>query len=253
MLRSLTIRVAVLAAGLSAGVSAHALEHVTLSNGFSYDCSRHESVDSGHVRLYLLTSDGKASDNFIDRPSQDIATIELLPDPPKTPEPTRATAQTPVLASTSVAAQSAPTDLRDLLAHAGTQHNIDVDLLASVVHAESGGQVKAVSRAGAQGLMQLMPSTAHDLGVTDTFQADQNINGGTAYLDMLLTRYDDPHNPKRGLDLALAAYNAGPAAVDRYHGIPPYPETRAYVSRVEREFIRRKAVLKSAANVASAH
>ena len=120
------------------------------------------------------------------------------------------------------------------LVAAGTAHNIDEDLLASVIKAESGGHVKAVSRAGAQGLMQLMPSTAHTLGVTDSFKADQNIAGGTAYLDTLLKRYKD------NLALALAAYNAGPGAVDRYRGIPPFRETRAYVARVIREFNRRK-------------
>jgi soluble lytic murein transglycosylase-like protein len=99
-------------------------------------------------------------------------------------------------------------------------HNLDVDLLASVVRAESGGNIHAVSRTGAQGLMQLMPGTAAELGVTDSFRADQNINGGTAYLDALLVRYHDH------LALALAAYNAGPAAVDKYHGVPPYRETR---------------------------
>jgi soluble lytic murein transglycosylase-like protein len=82
--------------------------------------------------------------------------------------------------------------------------------------------------------MQLMPGTAAELGVADSFRADQNINGGTAYLDALLVRYHDH------LALALAAYNAGPAAVDKYHGVPPYRETRTYVARVIREFNRRK-------------
>src|SRR5581483_12136700 len=93
---------------------------------------------------------------------------------------------------------------------------------------------RAVSRTGAQGLMQLMPATAADLGVQDSFRPDQNVRGGSTYLDALLTRYHD------NLALALAAYNAGPAAVDRYHGIPPYRETRAYVARVMNEFKHRK-------------
>jgi soluble lytic murein transglycosylase-like protein len=124
--------------------------------------------------------------------------------------------------------------MREMLVHAGVAHNIDEDLLASVVHAESGGQVKAVSRTGAKGLMQLMPGTASAMAVDDVFQPEQNIAGGTAYLDALLTRYHD------NLALALAAYNAGPGAVDKYHGVPPYRETREYVVRVIREFNRRK-------------
>ena len=82
--------------------------------------------------------------------------------------------------------------------------------------------------------MQLMPATASEMGVQDAFRPDQNIAGGTAYLDELLTRYRD------NIALALAAYNAGPGAVDRYHGVPPYRETKEYVARVIREFNRRK-------------
>ena len=126
-----------------------------------------------------------------------------------------------------------------MISKAGASHNLDVDLLASVVRAESGGNIHAVSRTGAQGLMQLMPGTAAQLGVADSFRADQNINGGTAYLDALLVRYHD------NLALALAAYNAGPAAVDKYHGVPPYRETRIYVARVIREFNRRKQLEKA--------
>ena len=121
-----------------------------------------------------------------------------------------------------------------MLTRAGAVHNIYADLLASVMKAESNGNARAVSRAGAEGLMQLMPATASQLGVHNSFAPEQNISGGTAYLDALLTRYHDD------IKLAVAAYNAGPAAVDRYHGIPPYAETRAYVARVIREFNRRK-------------
>jgi soluble lytic murein transglycosylase-like protein len=81
--------------------------------------------------------------------------------------------------------------------------------------------------------MQLMPATAANLGVADSFKPGENVRGGSTYLDALLTRYHD------NLSLALAAYNAGPAAVDRYHGIPPFHETQVYVARVIHEFNRR--------------
>lgn len=205
---------------LAPATSAFALKHVTLRSGFSYDCSRLETVDSGRVRLYLNAPDG-SSGNYVELRQDEIASVEAMPDPP------------PATHTQSAAAAPAK-DMRQMLAHAGERHDIDVDLLASVVKAESGGNARAVSRTGAQGLMQLMPGTAQQLGVTDSFVPEQNINGGTAYLDALLTRYHD------NLALALAAYNAGPAAVDRYHGIPPFRETRAYVARVMREFKRRK-------------
>jgi soluble lytic murein transglycosylase-like protein len=225
-------RRALLAASFLAASSlpACALEHVTLRNGFSYDCARQQPLDAGHVRLFT-SADGN---NFIDIPAADIASIETLPDPPP-PQPTPTPAAAPVA------------DIPTLLQSAGSRHNIDAELLASVVHAESGFNPHAVSRAGAHGLMQLMPTTAAQLGVTDAFQPDENIAGGSAYLDALLTRYHDD------LKLALAAYNAGPAAVDRYHGIPPFRETRAYVARVMTEFKRRKLALQAAAKQAAQH
>jgi soluble lytic murein transglycosylase-like protein len=211
--------------------AAHAFQRVTLRNGFSYDCARYEPLDASHIRLFLTIQapDTQASD-FIDLTRQSIATIETLPDPPPPPP-------------TTVAAVGVPTaNVPELLNQAGAQHHIDADLLASVVRAESGGRTNAISRTGARGLMQLMPGTAHQLGVDDSFRADQNIAGGSTYLDQLLIRYD-PNNDTHGLALALAAYNAGPAAVDRYHGIPPFRETRAYVVRVMNEFKRRKLAL----------
>jgi len=210
--------------------TAHALERVNLTTGFSYDCTRSEPVDAAHMRLYLYVPGGQPDADFVVIASHQITSVETIPDPPADagPVPVAAASKQPIA------------DVPQLLARAGAQHNIDVDLLASIVNTESGGRSHAVSRTGARGLMQLMPQTAHNLGVDDAFQPDQNIAGGTAYLDALLNRYD-PQGDKHGLDLALAAYNAGPAAVDRCHGIPPYRETRAYVARVEREFIRRKA------------
>ena len=95
-----------------------------------------------------------------------------------------------------------------------------------MIRAESNGDVHAVSRAGARGLMQLMPGTAAGCGIADPFDPTQNVSCGTSYLRSLLNRYHD------NVTLAVAAYNAGPGAVDRYHGVPPYAETRAYVVRV---------------------
>lgn len=206
--------------------AAFALEHVTLSNGFELDCVRHEALGGDVVRLYM-----RGDNNYQDMKAVEIARIEILPDPP----PLQPQAQT-ASAKFAAAVQTGPTatEMGQMLANAGAAHNIDEDLLASVIHAESGGRVKAVSRTGARGLMQLMPSTAREVGVQDAFRPEQNIAGGTAYLDTLLKRYKD------NLALALAAYNAGPGAVDRYRGIPPFRETRAYVTRVIREFNRRK-------------
>lgn len=223
--RTLHSRIILLACAAFAWTAGlHAAERVTLRNGFSYDCAHREPLNNGRIRLFL-SADANAS--YIDLPATEIESVAAVPEPPAATAPTTAKTDSSV---------------RDLLPSAGAQHDIDVELLASVIHAESDGRANAVSRTGAQGLMQLMPETARQLGVHDSFRPDENINGGTAYLDTLLTRYHD------NLALALAAYNAGPAAVDRYRGIPPYRETRAYVARVMTEFKRRKLQLAHAAN-----
>jgi soluble lytic murein transglycosylase-like protein len=111
---------------------------------------------------------------------------------------------------------------------AAVQFGLPAALIKAVVKAESNYQVRAVSPAGAQGLMQLMPATARELGVTDPFDIDQNIRGGAQYLRNMLDQFDGD------LHLALSAYNAGPGTVARYAGNVPYAETRAYVQRVMR-------------------
>jgi len=214
-------------------LTARAAERITLRNGFEMSCSHHIVADS-RVRLYL----SPGTDNYIEVAPGDIAKVESVPDPPVAPHepatipPPQNTSHTPGGAQGGEARLSSA-DLGEMLANAGHAHNLDVDLLASVVKAESGGNVHAISRTGARGLMQLMPGTAAELGVADSFRPDQNVRGGSTYLDSLLTRYHD------NLALALAAYNAGPAAVDKYHGIPPYRETKLYVARVIHEFNRR--------------
>lgn len=203
----------------AAGTPLRAAEHITLRNGFDLICD-HREVAGDRVRLYLTPT----ATNFTEVASSDIVSSEFvqLPAPPQAE-------------SDAMPADPTPQQIREMAAKAGRAQNLDVDLLASVIRAESNGNVHAVSRAGARGLMQLMPRTASDLGVSDSFRADQNIKGGTAYLNDLLKRYHDD------LALALAAYNAGPAAVDKYHGIPPYRETRLYVARIIHDFNRRKA------------
>jgi soluble lytic murein transglycosylase-like protein len=105
------------------------------------------------------------------------------------------------------------------------EHRVQPALVKAVIAAESNFDPGAVSRKGARGLMQLMPETAEELGVDDSFEPSANVRGGTRYLRSMLDRYGD-------LSRAIAAYNAGPTAVDRYGGIPPYRETQDYVNRV---------------------
>jgi soluble lytic murein transglycosylase-like protein len=208
-------------------------ERVTLRNGFEMRCDHHAEAE-GRVRLFLSAGE----DNYIEFMPSEIADVENVADPPS-PTIATAPAEHPATASpepvpeTAKDAKLSPADLHEMLAKASVDHNLDVDLLASLVKAESGGNAHAVSRAGARGLMQLMPGTAAELGVGDSFKPDQNVRGGSTYLDALLSNY---HN---NLALALAAYNAGPGAVAKYHGIPPFHETRAYVARVIHEFNRR--------------
>ncbi len=209
-------------------------ERVTLANGFAVNCDHHAPAGD-NIRLFLTAGE----DNYIEFPAERIAAIEQLLALPASvaAAPDAAAIQT----SNRKLSQA---DLAEILSRAGNDHDLDVDLLASVVKAESGGNARAVSSAGAQGLMQLMPATAGGLGVADSFQPAQNVAGGSAYFDALLTRYHD------NLALALAAYNAGPAAVDRYRGIPPYRETRAYVARVIHEFNRRVQAREAEARLA---
>ncbi len=109
---------------------------------------------------------------------------------------------------------------------ASEKYDIDPNLIKAVIRQESNFNPSAVSSAGAQGLMQLMPLTAQSLGVTDSMDIEQNVDAGAHYLDELLEKYNGDE------ELALAAYNAGPSTVDKYDGIPPYEETENYVSSV---------------------
>lgn len=145
-----------------------------------------------------------------------------------TPEASHSQPAPPGPVSTKEPAIPAKDQIEASIAKAARRHSLPPELIRAVVRAESGYQVGAVSPAGAQGLMQLMPGTANEMGVADPFDIDQNIDGGSKYLRAMLDRFDGD------VKLALSAYNAGPGTVARYNGNVPYPETRQYVERVMR-------------------
>lgn len=138
-----------------------------------------------------------------------------------------------VLTAVTAAAQAAPNqaDLKNLFVQAGRIYDIDPDLLQAIAEVESGGDPSSVSPKGALGLMQLMPTTASAFSVVDPFDPSANVMGAADFLRYLGHRF--ANNPGlQGLPVLLAAYNAGPGAVEKYGGIPPFPETREYVRRV---------------------
>ena len=130
-----------------------------------------------------------------------------------------------VIAPKARAAGPATGDFDGIIRRAANRTGVRAALIKAVIAAESNFKPDAVSRVGAQGLMQLMPATARELGVRRPFGVVENIDGGSRYLRAMLDRYGD-------VTRALAAYNAGPTAVDRHGGVPPYRETKAYVKRV---------------------
>src|SRR5438477_756949 len=253
---SLTTKIAFFfAVGFMAAQSL-ATDVAILRNGFTI---RHESrAPLGETTRLFLTSDGS---NFVDIRTAEIDRIEqdLTPAPavqtpaPEATAPSSAPAQTPTLAPIGraagnlVAPPPAPSiNVADVVGAASGRYRLDPDLVNSVIRAESGFKVHAVSPKGAQGLMQLMPGTASKLGIQNAFDPAANVDGGTRYLRELLERYN--------FDIvkALAAYNAGPQRVEQYKGVPPYRETRLYVASIVRDFNRKKLAQQKAATANSA-
>jgi len=139
---------------------------------------------------------------------------------------TSALARSDLASEATRAGSDADVPYADLIDRAAARYGIDRNVLRGLIRAESGFNARATSPAGAAGLTQLMPATARSLGVTNPYDPAQAIEGGAKYLRQQLDAFGGDYR------LALAAYNAGPAAVRRYGGVPPYPETQAYVQRV---------------------
>jgi soluble lytic murein transglycosylase-like protein len=200
---------------VAVAVSSQAGEFAVLSNGFRIHADRH-TVEGAVVRL-------QTADGVIELPASSVTAFEkedyVAPAPAPAAVPPESAAE-PNL------------NPRELVTQAAQHAGLPPAIVHSIARAESGYREDAVSPKGAIGIMQLMPSTAADLHA-DPRDPAQNADAGARYLRDLLEKYEnDPHQVSK----AVAAYNAGPAAVDKYHGVPPYPETVQYVNRVLKEY-----------------
>jgi len=200
--------------------SAVAGEYVVLSNGFRIHAESH-SAEGSVIRL-------QTAQGAIEIPTASVAAIEKEEyTPPSSESPKPAPAAESAKPSENLTPQ-------ELITRAAIQAGLPPEIVHSIARAESNYRTDAVSPKGAIGLMQLMPATAAELNA-DPHDPAQNAEAGARYLRELLLKYErDPHQVSK----AIAAYNAGPAAVDKYNGIPPYAETIEYVKRVLKEYER---------------
>jgi len=198
---------------------ASASDLARLRNGFTIR-HEHRAAVGENTRLFLSVDNS----SYVDVPTAEIEGYEKdFGPPPKANSALGTGSNTKFNPSVDQAVNSA-----------SATYHLDPDLVNSVIRAESGFNTRAVSRKGAQGLMQLMPDTASRMGVADAFDPLANVGGGSRYLRELMERYN--------FDLvkALAAYNAGPEKVELFRGVPPYHETRAYVARVVHDYNKKK-------------
>jgi hypothetical protein len=210
---------------VASAAPAEVCQTVVLRNGFRLQYARREAAGPA-TRLWVCADSG---DGYFEIPSEQIegfeqaaSTTPLTPAPASAPE-TAASGMPPARDS-----------ITNLITSAALRHRIDPDFVSSVVKAESGYNPKAISPKGAQGLMQLMPRTAASLGVENAFDPAANVEGGTKYLRQLLDQYSGDAVK------ALAAYNAGPQRVEQFGGVPPYRETRSYITRIIADFNGKK-------------
>lgn len=201
-----------------AAANAYAGEFAVLQNGFRIAADYH--LVSGSL-IEIHTKQGT-----LNLPAENIVRFEqeeyIAPPPPDPPVP-----------AVPTTAKASPATPKEMIHEAAKRNGLRPEFVQSVAAVESNFQTSAVSPKGAIGLMQLMPGTAAALGV-DPKDPAQNVDAGARYLRQLLARYKDSPDPVR---LALAAYNAGPGAVDRHKDIPPYRETQAYVEKVLKNYL----------------
>jgi soluble lytic murein transglycosylase-like protein len=254
-----------------AQISAFAGQIAILKNGFSIHFD-HKEQNAKSTRLFTPTG-------YLDIASDEITSFEedetpVVPEPvpvaaaPSTqltgptmaakasvskPVASKALANPvpavqPVASKVTAPASTAETaiDIDEVVREASNKNRLDPDFVRSVIMAESNFKTHAVSKKGALGLMQLMPSTAAQLGVADPFDPKANVEAGAAHLSALLDLYQD--DPVK----ALAAYNAGAHRVKQYNGVPPYRETRAYINKIVRDFNAKKRAQMKAAGVMNA-
>jgi soluble lytic murein transglycosylase-like protein len=207
---------------VTVALAAQAGEFVVLSNGFRIHADSH-NADGPVIRLQTSQGVIEIQANTVAEFEPEDYTAPVVATPPAAP---------PVVAPVP-STQLTP---QELVTRAALNVGLPPAIVHSIARAESGYREDALSPKGAIGLMQLMPKTAAELDV-DPHDPAQNAEAGARYLRDLLQKYqDDPHQVSK----AVAAYNAGPAAVDKYHGIPPYPETIQYVNRVLKEYEKEK-------------